>query len=142
MDRLILEEKLEALRHCVVRVEQRRTHSADELRSDPDRQDILTLNLTRAVQLCVDMATHIIAESEEPAPQTMGEAFDALAHLGVIAPSLAARMKSAVGFRNIAVHNYQTIDWDIVFAITHEGLGVFQEFAAAVDRIVDRGGSR
>lgn len=56
MDRLILAEKLEALRRCVRRVEARRTKTVEALQGDPDRQDILALNLTRAVQLCVDMA--------------------------------------------------------------------------------------
>lgn len=41
-------------------------------------------------------------------------------------------MKAAVGFRNIAVHNYRAIDWVIVFAITHQGLDDFKNFARAV----------
>ena len=84
MDTLILEEKLESLRRSISRVEKKRAESAGQLRADVDRQDILTLNLTRAVQLCVDMAMHIIAQSDETLPQTMGQTFDALAQLGII----------------------------------------------------------
>lgn len=136
MDKLILQEKLEALRNCIRRIEMRRTRTVDELRADPDRQDIIALNLTRAVQLCVDMATYVIADSEEIAPQTLGQAFEALARLGVIDMKLAGRMKAAVGFRNIAVHNYREIDWDIVFAITHQGLDDFRDFAVAVTQLL------
>lgn len=50
MDRLILIEKLESLRRCVRRVEMRRSETVEALQGDPDRQDILALNLTRAVQ--------------------------------------------------------------------------------------------
>ncbi|HKT32071.1 MAG TPA: DUF86 domain-containing protein [Gammaproteobacteria bacterium] len=132
MDKLILQEKLEALRNCIRRIEARRTTTIDELRDDADRQDIIALNLTRAVQLCVDIATFLIADSNEPAPQTMGQAFESLTHLGIVTDSLAARMKAAVGFRNIAVHNYRAIDWAIVFAITHQGLDDFKNFARAV----------
>lgn len=81
MDKLILQEKLEALRNCIRRIEARRTATVDELQDDADRQDIIALNLTRAVQLCVDIATFLIADSNEPAPQTMGQAFESLAHL-------------------------------------------------------------
>jgi len=56
----------------VQRVEARRTETVDALRHDVDRQDILALNLTRAVQLCVDAAGIVIADSDEAAPQTMG----------------------------------------------------------------------
>lgn len=54
MDRLILEEKLESLRRCVRRLEDKRATTAAALRLDVDRQDIIALNLTRAMQLCVD----------------------------------------------------------------------------------------
>lgn len=136
MDRLVLEEKIESLRNCIRRIESRRTHSVAELQNDADRQDIIALNLTRAVQLCVDMATYVIADSDEPAPQTMGEAFDVLARLGIITGLLAGRMKAAVGFRNVAVHNYQTIDWAIVFDITYRGLDDFRDFAGAMGHLV------
>lgn len=137
MDRLILAEKLEALRRCVRRVESRRTETADALQGDPDLQDILALNLTRAVQLCVDAAGLVIADSDEPAPQTMGQAFEAIARMGVIDDGLARRMKGAVGFRNIAVHNYQAVDWNIVFEITHRGLDDFRLFAKAMRAFLD-----
>ena len=136
MDRLILVEKLEALRRCVLRVEARRTKTVEALQDDPDRQDILALNLTRAVQLCVDMAGVVIADSDEPAPQTMGQAFDALARMGVIDDAIARKMKAAVGFRNIAVHDYQAVDWRIVFDITHQGMEDFRTFAKAVDTLL------
>ncbi len=139
MDTLILEEKLESLRRCISRVEKKRAESAEQLRADVDRQDILTLNLTRAVQLCVDMAMHIIAQSDETLPQTMGQTFDALAQLGIIDEHLSGRLKAAVGFRNIAVHSYQKVDWDIVHSITHQGLDDFYSFARAVAACVEAG---
>ncbi len=46
--------------------------------------------------------------------------------------AVTQRKLEAVGFRNIAVHNYEAIDWDIVFALTGEPLGDFEQFAAAV----------
>lgn len=136
MDKLILAEKLEALRRCVQRVEARRPDSVEALQGDVDRQDILALNLTRAVQLCVDAAGVVVADSEQPAPQTMGQAFDALARMGVIDEGLAQRMRAAVGFRNIAVHNYQAVDWAIVFAISHRGMDDFRDFAKAMSALL------
>ena len=46
--------------------------------------------------------------------------------------ALAVRLRGAVGFRNIAVHNYDRVDWAIVFAISTRHLDDFREFAAAV----------
>ncbi|MEX1082104.1 MAG: DUF86 domain-containing protein [Halofilum sp. (in: g-proteobacteria)] len=128
----VVEEKLETLRRCVRRVEDKRAASAEELRKDADRQDIVALNLTRAVQICVDLAMHLIAETDEPLPQTMGDAFDSLARLGLIDEELRMRMRAAVGFRNVAVHAYQQIDWNIVQAITWQHLDDFKRFARGI----------
>ena len=132
MDREVIEQKIESLRRCVERVHQKCPATAAALAGDPDSQDILTLNLSRAVQLCVDIGAHLIAEHNKPAPDTMGQTFDVLAEMGVISAELAVRMKKAVGFRNIAVHNYEAIDWEITHAIATRHMNDFAEFAAAV----------
>jgi hypothetical protein len=56
MDREVIEHKLESLRRCLQRVEEKCPSDPDRLSRDPDLQDIVTLNLSRAVQLCVDPA--------------------------------------------------------------------------------------
>lgn len=133
MDRALIEEKIESLRRCIQRVEQKLPASLTELLSDVDAQDIVALNLTRAVQLCVDMSAHWLAEhSDAPAPKTMGQGFDALAKVGVIESALAERMKKAVGFRNVMVHSYDEIDWAIVYAIGNRHLDDFKLFARAL----------
>ncbi len=132
MDADLIAEKLEALRRCVVRLEQKRPTSVEALAVDLDRQDVIVLNLQRAVQLCVDIAANLIAESDEPAPMTMGEVFDALARMGIVTPDLATRLRKAVGFRNIAVHAYHAIDWVIVFNIVQHRLEDFRDFARSI----------
>jgi uncharacterized protein YutE (UPF0331/DUF86 family) len=44
----------------------------------------------------------------------------------------ADQLKKSVGFRNIAVHNYEAINWQIVHCIVSEHLQDFTEFARAV----------
>jgi uncharacterized protein YutE (UPF0331/DUF86 family) len=39
-------------------------------------------------------------------------------------------MKKAVGFRNIAIHNYDAIDCHIVHSICQRNLNDFRDFAA------------
>lgn len=51
MDREVIEQKLESLRRCLQRIKEKSPPSPETLAGDPDLQDILTLNLTRAVQL-------------------------------------------------------------------------------------------
>jgi uncharacterized protein YutE (UPF0331/DUF86 family) len=100
--------------------------------ADIDLQDIISLNLSRAVQICVDIGAHIIAGLEIPPPGTMGETFDLLAQEGVLSKELATNLKKAVGFRNIAIHNYETINWHIVYSIVKNHLEDFNAFAKIV----------
>ena len=121
-------------RRCVERVRGRTPESAVELISDYDAQDIICLNLERAVQACVDIAAHILSDGECPMPESMaGGTFDALERQGTLTRDLAERMRRAVGFRNISVHAYQALDWEIVFAIATGRLGDFVEYGRAVE---------
>ncbi len=117
MDQQLIAQKLESLRRCILRIESKLPTDVQTLSNDPDIQDIVVRNLTRAVQLCVVIASYIIADSPEAAPATMGESFSILEKLHIIDEDMATSMKKAVGFRNVAVHDHEDIDWAIVFAI-------------------------
>jgi uncharacterized protein YutE (UPF0331/DUF86 family) len=132
MDREVIELKLESLRRCLQRVAEKCPSDPDTLGRDPDLQDIVTFNLSRAVQLCVDLGAHLIADMDVLPPDTMGQTFDALAHAGVIPEPLGQQLKKAVGFRNIAVHHYEEIDWAIVHGIAQNHLSDFREFAKVI----------
>jgi uncharacterized protein YutE (UPF0331/DUF86 family) len=132
MDREIVEQKLESLRRCLSRIELKCPADSATLVIDVDLQDIISLNLSRAVQISVDIGAHLIARLDVPVPETMGQTFDLLAKAGVINQELASNLKKSVGFRNIAVHNYESINWEIVHNIVRYHLHDFAEFAKAV----------
>ncbi len=138
MDWSVIDQKLESLRRALRRVEEKCPHDADTLANDVDAQDILSLNLTRAVQICVDIGAHLVAGTELPPPDTMGHTFDVLTEAGMISADLAARMKRAVGFRNVAVHNYEAMNWVMVYTIARVRVPDFEEFAKAVVTLRDR----
>lgn len=132
MDREIVEQKLESLRRSLQRIKTKCPPDPQTLVANIDLQDIVTFNLSRAVQICVDIGTHLIAGMEVPPPDTMGQTFDILAQQGVLDDTLATRLKKAVGFRNIAIHNYERINWMIVHSIARHHLVDFTEFAKMV----------
>lgn len=51
----------------------------------------------------------------------------------MIDAALSTRLKKAVGFRNIGIHNYEAINWEIVFSIVTEHIDDFKDFARAVE---------
>lgn len=130
----ILATKIETIRRCIVRIKERMPVSAEELAKNIDAQDIIAINLERAIQACVDIASHKIADLEITPAQTMDESFTCLAKQNIISDDLAERLRKSVGFRNISVHDYQAISWNIVFSICTRELTVFEEFIVVLAR--------
>lgn len=98
MDTTVVAQKLESLRQCLVRIETKCPTDPAQLEADVDLQDIVSLNLSRALQLCVDIGAHLIAGMSTPPPDTMGQTFDILARESVLSMELLAASRKQWGF--------------------------------------------
>jgi uncharacterized protein YutE (UPF0331/DUF86 family) len=128
MDKDIIATKIETIRRCIKRIKEHTPGCHEDLIEDYDFQDIISLNLERAIQASVDIAAHLIADTEETPAQTMSESFIQLSKCKTITKALSERMKKSVGFRNISVHEYQSVDWRIVYSLCTQHLGDFTEY--------------
>lgn len=93
------------------------------------RQDAAILNIQRACEAALDMAQHLIRCDTLGVPQSARDSFELLARAGVIEPALADSLKRMVGFRNIAVHDYQQLHLPIVVSIITRHLDDFLVFS-------------
>ena len=131
MDKVLLQKKLEMLVRCIERIKSQNVSSLEELESNLDKQEIIILNLQRAVQICIDVGNHILLDYAVT-PTTMADTFKSMAEKGIISDSNAANLAKAVAFRNIAVHQYDTLDNKIIFDIINNHLVDFSDFAASI----------
>ena len=136
MDNDVLLTKLDSLAKCIARIESQHIASKEELEQNFDKQDIIVLNLQRAVQICVDVGNHILLDYPTAMPATMAETFVRMNENGLISKANAENLSHAVGFRNLAVHQYDTLDCGVVFAIITKHLDDFREFAAAMGKLI------
>ena len=136
IDKKVIGEKLISLNRCLERIKLHTPTTVEALQNDFDAQDIVSLNIQRAVQISVDIAAHILAEQLHEQTPTMAETFLALSRYGLLDSQLASRLAKAVGFRNIAVHEYNTLDMNILYSIITKEIGCFYEFSDAVVKIV------
>ena len=136
MNSLVIKTKLESLRRCLDRLESRKPITLEDLLQDIDTQDIIALNLERSVQLCVDIANHILSSLDDSPAMSMAESFDRLSEKKFIPNELGENLKKAVGFRNLSVHAYDKIDWQLVWNILEGDLNdlvCFLEFVECFD---------
>lgn len=128
----VLHQKIDSLRNCIQRIDSKKPFSVDDLKSSFDLQDIISINLERAVQVCVDIASHILAERNGPTPTTMAESFILLAQNKIISDATAQDLVKSVGLRNLLVHEYSKIDWNIVATVANSHLDTFRDFAKEI----------
>jgi len=130
MDDVVL-NKAEIVERCVARV--RELHAGDSKRflDDPLMQDAIVLNLQRACEASIDLGMHLVRVRRLGIPKESRDAFRLLVEAKLLDRALGERMMRMVGFRNLAVHDYQRIDYRIVDSIVRERLGDFLDFARA-----------
>jgi uncharacterized protein YutE (UPF0331/DUF86 family) len=130
----VLINKAAAIERAVRRV--REEHSGDDrnITANQTRQDAIILNLQRACESSIDAAMHLVRVHRLGVPQETREAFDLLERAQIIDPGLADRLKKMVGFRNIAVHDYQRLSLDIVGQIVARHLDDFLAFTRVLLR--------
>lgn len=130
----VLTNKVAAIEHNLERVREEYGGDDQNLYHDITRQDSIVLNLQRACQSAIDLAMHLVQIHGLGIPQESRDAFSFLVDAGLLDEKLGDRLKKMVGFRNVAIHEYQRLDLDVVKAILDHRLGDFQHFAQLVLR--------
>ncbi len=130
-DKDIVIAKVATIQKCLERIRDVTALDPASL-DDIDRQDIYVLNLQRAIQASIDLASHIVASEGLGLPETVRENFTLLRDKGLIDPLTASRMEKMTGFRNIAIHNYQALNLEILKSILTKNLKDLEDFYTAV----------
>jgi len=131
VDQDIVFAKTDSIQRCLGRIK-KVTRLDPETLSDIDVQDIVVLNLQRAIQASIDLAAHIVADESWGIPRELRENFDILNSHGIISDGHATRLRKMVGFRNIAVHEYEVINVEILKSILQHHLKDIEEFYTVV----------
>ena len=124
----VLVNKAAAIERAVNRVREEYAGDDRNLVSNQTRQDAIVLNLQRACESSIDAAMHVVRVRRLGVPQETRDAFTFLEAAGLIDATLSDRLKKMVGFRNVAIHDYQKLSLDIIRQIIHAHLDDFLEF--------------
>jgi uncharacterized protein YutE (UPF0331/DUF86 family) len=120
----------------VTQVGEFRGITPEEYRRDWKTQRIVERTLQMAIEVCADVANHIIADRNLRMPGTYAEAFEILGEAGLLTEAHRDAMVRMSGFRNLIVHEYARIDPALVVRVLRERLGDFAGFKAAALRIL------
>lgn len=128
----VLLNKAASIERCVKRAREEYERDPSSFAQDFTRQDAAILNIQRACEAALDMGQHLIRREKLGIPQSARDVFALLAQAGWIETTLADGLKRMVGFRNIAVHDYQTMQMPIVISIIEHHLDEFLRYSQSL----------
>ncbi|MBM4764855.1 DUF86 domain-containing protein [Bacillus sp. B15-48] len=127
----VILNKISIIERCIKRIQEEYANNPKNL-ENYTKQDSIILNLQRACEASIDLGMHIIAEKKLGLPQKSRDAFSFLEAEGIISSSLSKKMQAMVGFRNIAVHDYQELNLNILQKIIENHLVDFEKFTKTI----------
>ena len=116
----VLLQKAKVIERCIARARQEYAAAQGNFSKDFTRQDAAVLNLQRACEAALDMAQRIISVQGWGIAETSKDLFALLHRNSVIDQAMAKTLSNMVGFRNLAVHDYETLNYDIVESIINK----------------------
>jgi uncharacterized protein YutE (UPF0331/DUF86 family) len=133
-DNVVL-NKTATMERCISRVLEEYQGFEMELATNYTKQDSIILNLERICQAAIDLAAHLVRVKKLGIPQDNRELFQLLEQNGLISEKLSRNLQSMVGFRNLAVHDYQELNLEIIQSIIKTHLTDFQAFSKITLRL-------
>lgn len=135
MDNEVVLLRLSRLEKCLTKLRKIAEFSKEDFVKRDDLQDRAERNLQVAVQCCIDIGNHIIAAKNLGLPTTYKDVFSQLVANELLDRALGEQMELITGFRNILVHDYLDINYEIVYENLQD-LDVFVKFAEEVRKLL------
>lgn len=131
VDKSLIEQKLESLKNFLLQIENMQ-FDEEGLVENIDIQQLLTFRLQQSVEICIDIATHIIANASLSKAETARDAFEVLGKSKIISQKTAQNMGKAGNFRNLVVHGYGKVDFSRIFYDYKKDLEDLRQFAKEI----------
>lgn len=131
----VLYNKISIIERCLMRIREVYDDNPKNL-NDYTKQDSIILNIQRAVEACIDISMYIVSERKLGIPQNSRDAFEILNENKIIDNKLLTKLKKMIGFRNLAVHNYQKLNLDILQKVIENHLIDFEDFIYHINKLI------
>ena len=128
----VLLNKSATIERCVGRAREEYDREPATFATDFTRQDAAMMNIQRACEAALDIGQYLIRRDRLGVSQSARDVFEILANHRWIDKELSEALKRMVGFRNIAVHDYQKIILPITIRIITEHLDEFLHFSTCI----------
>lgn len=138
IDLVVVQRRLELIRELLGDLTAAGSITAERLRGDRMLRHGVERILTQMVDLATAVNSHLVVGLVGRAPEDYRSSFFAAAAAGVLSSDLAQRLGAAVGLRNVLIHEYVDVDFDVVVESAGTAVGEFEEYCRQLGRWLDR----
>jgi uncharacterized protein YutE (UPF0331/DUF86 family) len=131
----VIENKISSIRKYLDILERYKDISQKEIVEDIDKKGAVERYLYLVTQATIDLSEAVIAYKNLRKPSTMSESFRILQEEGIISSDLTAQMVGMTGFRNVIAHDYETLNYDIVYDVLQNRLKHIEDFLQKISRM-------
>jgi uncharacterized protein YutE (UPF0331/DUF86 family) len=132
VDKLLIGRKLAEMETYLSQIKGFSKVSVAEYKRNWKTQRIVERTLQIMIELCIDVANHLVSDKGMRLPTGYADTFKVLMEEKIIGKNLFKTMEKMAKFRNIIVHQYEKIDPAIVVSILHKNLDDFERYKKAI----------
>lgn len=136
VDKKLLVEKITHLTGYIADLEEQAGVSVDEIRRNKVLRRYIERTLHIAVEACLDIGNHIIADLGLREPEDNKDIMFVLTEYGYLPYDRLASFQKMAQFRNVIVHDYARIDPDILCGILRKNIDDLRLFARVIQDVV------
>jgi uncharacterized protein YutE (UPF0331/DUF86 family) len=130
----VIENKISSIEKYLKILKGYQKYSQEEIEKNVDRKGAVERYLYLAIQSTIDLAESVIAYRNFRKPSTMSESFYILNEEGILTGELTEVMVKMTGFRNVVSHDYEKLNYEIVYDVLQNKLGDMKDFVVAVEK--------
>lgn len=131
MDDIVI-NKINVIENCLKRINEEYVGHEEEFKTNYTKQDSIILNLQRACEAAIDLGIRVVRIKNLGIPQGSRDVFTILEKAEMISSELCNRLQHMIGFRNVAVHDYQKVNLEIVRSIITTNLVDFKNYTDSI----------
>lgn len=128
----VIENRISLIKKYLKILENYKKYSIKKIENDLNIRGALERYLYLAIQATIDLAEAIISFKDFRKPTSFSESFYILNEEKIISKELTEKMVKMAGFRNIVAHDYENINYGIVYDILQNRLVDIKQFITAI----------
>ena len=136
VDKTLILRKLAELEEYLGQLKEYANVTIEQYSRDWKVQRVVERTLQIMIEICVDIAGHIISDKGYRVPTTYADTFRVLYENDMLNKELFETMEKMAKFRNIIVHRYDKVDTEIVVGILKKDLNDFSAYKDAIINIL------